>query len=122
MEARHSAAVARDAPRQPSSTTKNGTSAPASAPPSGTPVCLIEKTSAERCGGVWRARMCELAGVAGPSPRPRATAHAARTGQDPEAVSATAAAETASPAWLMRIAPMRGTSPPLSSEAVIAPA
>ena len=40
--------------------------APASAPPSGTPVCLTENTSDMRCAGVVRASRCELAGVIGP--------------------------------------------------------
>ena len=42
-----------------------GTSAPASMPPAGTPVCLTENTSDMRCAGVVRASRCELAGVIG---------------------------------------------------------
>jgi len=46
--------------------TSVGTTAPAIAPPIGTPVCLIENTSAIAPGGVWRARMCELTGLTSP--------------------------------------------------------
>ncbi len=31
--------------------------------PTGTPVCLIEKTSGANCGGQTLAKICELAGV-----------------------------------------------------------
>ena len=43
---------------------------PANAPPIGTPVCLMEKTSGARRGVENRARICELAGVDGPIPMP----------------------------------------------------
>ena len=43
---------------------------PASAPPIGTPVCLIENTSGARRGVENRAKICELAGVDGPMPMP----------------------------------------------------
>ena len=58
--------MASAAPCQPSASTSAGTAAPAIAVPSGTPVCLMEKVSASRCGGAARARIIELAGVAGP--------------------------------------------------------
>ena len=45
----------------------------------------------------------------------------ASTGHQAVTVIASAAMEISSPAWLMRIGPKRGTAPPLSSEAVIAP-
>ena len=121
MQNRHIAATAQEAPRQPSSMTNSGTRAPASIPPRGTPVCLIEKTSEDSRAGVWRVRMWELAGVAGPSPMPSRNPASASTGHQAVVVSASAAIEIARPAWLMRIGPKRGTAPPLSSEAVIAP-
>ena len=121
MQSAHIAATAQEAPRQPNSSANSGTRAPASIPPSGTPVCLIENTSEESRGGVWRARMCELAGVAGPSPTPSMNPASASAGHQADVIMASAAMEIASPAWLMRIGPKRGTAPPLSSEAVIAP-
>ena len=54
------AAVARLAPSGQAGTATGGT------PPRGTPVCLTENTRPMRCGGVARARICELAGVIGP--------------------------------------------------------
>ena len=50
----------------PSPSTMTGTAAPAIAVPRGTPVCLIEKVSASIPAGAVRARITELAGVAGP--------------------------------------------------------
>ena len=43
-----------------------GSTAPASAAPAGTPVCLIENVSAIRDGGAVRASTCDDAGVIGP--------------------------------------------------------
>ena len=43
-----------------------GSSAPANAAPSGTPVCLIEKVSAIALGEAVRASSCDDAGVIGP--------------------------------------------------------
>ena len=43
-----------------------GTNRPASTPPAGTPVCLMENTSAKMDGGAARTRITELAGVVGP--------------------------------------------------------
>ena len=54
------------AARQPSSSATPGITAPASAAPAGTPVCLIEKVSAMREGGVVRIRTADDAGVIGP--------------------------------------------------------
>ena len=62
----HSPATARAPRRHPPSSTSGGTTMPASAPPSGTPVCFTENTKDIMCGGVVFARMCELAGVIGP--------------------------------------------------------
>ena len=64
--AMQAAPTASAAPFQPNATTMGGTSAPASAPPAGTPVCLIEKTIGIHLAGVTRASTCELAGVGGP--------------------------------------------------------
>ena len=105
MQKRHIAATAQDAPRQPNSIAKSGTRAPASIPPSGTPVCFIEKTSEENRAGVWRARIWELAGVAGPSPTPSRKPAMASTGHHAVVISASAAMETSNPAWLIRIGP-----------------
>lgn len=62
----HTPATTASVPCQPSHSDSPGTSAPASMPPAGTPVCLIENTSAMRCAGVVSASRCELAGVIGP--------------------------------------------------------
>ena len=62
----HTPATASSVPCQPSHSDSPGTSAPASMPPAGTPVCLIENTSDMRCAGVVSANRCELAGVIGP--------------------------------------------------------
>ncbi|MCZ7563191.1 MAG: hypothetical protein M5U08_04720 [Burkholderiales bacterium] len=51
---------------QPIASASGGATAPASAPPIGTPVCLIEKMSAIIGRGVAAARMCELVGVTNP--------------------------------------------------------
>ena len=64
-QARHSTPIATALERQPTARMRPGTSAPASMPPSGTPVCFTAKISEKYCGGV-RTRMAELAGVAGP--------------------------------------------------------
>ena len=50
----------------PTRSSRNGASAPASAPPIGTPVCFSENTSDRRCGGETRISTCELAGPGGP--------------------------------------------------------
>ena len=105
MQKKHIAATAQDAPRQPNSMTNKGTRAPASIPPSGTPVCLMENTSEENRAGVCRARMWELPGVAGPSPTPSRNPAKASTGHQAVVISASAAMEIKSPAWLMRIGP-----------------
>lgn len=60
------APTASAAPCQFDSSTSGGTARPASAPPSGTPVCLTENRKPMRCAGVLRARMWELDGVIGP--------------------------------------------------------
>ena len=55
-----------NAVRHPVPCARDGRIAPAIAAPAGTPVCLIEKVSAMREGGVVRASTCEDAGVIGP--------------------------------------------------------
>ena len=50
---------------QPKARISVGTSRPASAPPAGTPVCLMEKMSEKYLRGVCT-RIEELAGVVGP--------------------------------------------------------
>jgi hypothetical protein len=60
------AATVTSAPCQPAASITLGTRAPASIPPSGTPVCLSENTSDMRCAGVVSASSQELAGVIGP--------------------------------------------------------
>ncbi len=60
------AASTGSAPAQPRASASGGATTPAMAPPTGTPVCLIEKTSAIIPGGVRRARMCELTGFTTP--------------------------------------------------------
>ena len=62
----HAAASTGSAPVQPSASASGGATTPAIAPPTGTPVCLIEKTSDIIPGGVRRARMCELIGFTTP--------------------------------------------------------
>jgi len=51
---------------QPTASISAGTSAPASTPPAGTPVCLMENVSENSRGGAARTRITELAGVVGP--------------------------------------------------------
>ena len=59
-------ATSANAACQPTPSATTGSSAPASAAPTGTPVCLIENVSAIRDGGAVRARICDDAGVIGP--------------------------------------------------------
>mgnify|MGYP006921742857 CR=1 FL=1 len=99
-----------------------GTMAPASMLPTGTPVCLMEKTSDIRCGGVVRASTCELAGVIGPYPRPINTAPKAMAGSQGKLHSSKPQAHSNRPHWLTRMAPRRRTVSPPSRLAVIAPA
>ena len=60
------AATSAKAPRQPICSARMGSTAPASAAPAGTPVCLIENVRAIRDGGAVRASTCDDAGVIGP--------------------------------------------------------
>ncbi len=59
------------ATRQPASTTSTGATTPASISPTGTPHCLIEKTSGARCRGASRPSRWELDGVETACPTPR---------------------------------------------------
>src|SRR5690606_32832590 len=55
---------------QPSVARPRGISSPESATPSGTPVCLIEKKSAQRAVGEWRSSSVVDAGLISPGPNP----------------------------------------------------
>ena len=67
--------------RQSYSAISGGSSSPASMPPIGVPVCLIEKTSGCHGGGACRDRICELAGFSIPVPRPISSAATRAIGQ-----------------------------------------
>ena len=64
------AAMSANATCQPNASARIGSTAPASAAPAGTPVCLIENVNAIRDGGAVRARIC------GRGRRDRSVAHA----------------------------------------------
>ncbi len=59
---------------QPSASASVGSTAPATAPPTGTPVWRIDMTRLRIRAGVRSASMTELAGVDGPYPPPISTA------------------------------------------------
>ena len=63
---RPATATPTSAQRHPTSSATPGITAPASAAPAGTPVCLIENVSAMRAAGVVRIRTADEAGVIGP--------------------------------------------------------
>ena len=59
-------AAAANAPRHPTVSASAGSVAPASAAPTGTPVCFSENVNAIRLGGVVRISSCDDAAVIGP--------------------------------------------------------
>jgi hypothetical protein len=61
------------AARHPECATSIGTSAPAATPPIGTPVCLIDMTSAAVRAVVRGPKICELAGFIAAVPQPMVT-------------------------------------------------
>ena len=61
-----SIATATNVVRHPNASAIPGSAAPASAAPTGTPVCLIENVSAIRAGGAVRTSTCDDAAVIGP--------------------------------------------------------
>ena len=93
------------ATRQPASTTSAGATTPASINPTGTPHCLIEKTSGARCRGASRPSRCELEGVETACPSPPMKAPAAKNGSQPTVVTARPMPSAAMPTCVMRTAP-----------------
>ena len=73
-----------------------------------------------RRGGETRARMCELAMVSGPEPRPTMKADRAAIATPPVAKTKDPSAATVSPAWMKRIGPSRRVSVPPPTVEIIA--
>jgi hypothetical protein len=93
------------APRQPNAAAKPGPSSPDMATPTGTPVCLIEKSSGCCRGGTTRARRCEEAGVETVLPSPTGMAPSATSATPEGAARARPKAAIASATWETRSAP-----------------
>ena len=123
MPTPQSAAIS-SAGRHPIASASGGNAAPANAAPPGTPVCLIEKTSAMRPGGAVRASTSEEAGVMAPYPRPitmGATANSRTADGGSNATNAIPAAQISTHSCETRIAPWRAMKYPEARLAVIEP-
>ncbi len=106
---------------QPNARISTGTRAPASAPPAGTPVCLMEKMRENIAAGAARTRITELAGVVRPYPRPTMKPPSSTSGGEALAASARPHRASTRPAWLTRIGPKRATQPPAAAEPIMLP-
>jgi hypothetical protein len=83
---------------------------------------LIEKAIGCNGGGVWRARMCELAGVAGPTPQPIASALTMAASGCPSAKRTRPSEAITSATCWMRRPPKRASSPPAIGLVMVAAA
>jgi hypothetical protein len=108
------------AQRQPKSSARVGSTAPQIAKPTGTPLCFSEKVTLASRGGDTRARMCELAMVSGPEPRPTMKAESAAIARPPVAKTKEPSAAIVSPVWMKRIGPSRRVSVPPPTVEIIA--
>ena len=116
------AAATKVAPRQPHSFSIKGSRTPASAKPSGTPVCLTEKTKLYHSRGTRCVRMCVEAGLIGPCATPMKATAATVATMAAEALSAKPMAAMSRAPWQTRTAPSRMIGPalPSATEAAIA--
>ncbi len=115
MSAKQIADVATKARTQVSgsvSWTRSQAASTANCPPTGTPVCLMEKISGAYFGGLCRASRCELAGVEKEFAAPMTTAASANAQSVPTMLSARPRPRPSNEIWLARIAPQRMMSPP----------
>jgi hypothetical protein len=81
----------------------------------------MEKVSARRCGGAARARIIELAGVAGPYPRPRKSAPRTTAQINPLEAAARPKRHSKRPICETRIGPKRADQPPAVAVPIIEP-
>lgn len=98
------------APTAPPRSANGGTIRPATTPPRGTPVCLMEKTRAYRRGSVVLASMELLAGVIGPYPRPMSMEPSATIERAGSVIISNPVVASPRETWLARIGPQRRTA------------
>jgi hypothetical protein len=110
--------MARSAACQPQTTAIAGVMSPAAIPPTGTPVCLIEKIRPRFPAWVRRASSCAEEGLVSPWAKPitmEATTIVAAPGS---VATRQPAPQESSATWLTRQPPRRATNDPAKSETV----
>jgi hypothetical protein len=95
---------------------------PATTPPNGWPVCLIEKIRFRFRGVATRIIRCEAAGFVSPYPVPRTTEPATSPQISAVAINTQPPATNKAAVWFVRIPPKRRTNTPAIVDIPMAPA